>query len=130
MEKRKDADALRLQRATQIWQVLIAAANNRQILTYEIVAELIGLGRKGAIAIKLYLAIIMRYCKRYHLPPITALIVQKGVGRPGGGLKTLSNDPDRDREKVFAHNWFQLKPLTASDLFPFDKHQAHTFEAE
>ena len=134
MNRRQSADILRLQRALQIWQILLSAANNRQVLTYEIVAELIGVGKKGAISIKLYLAILMRYCKNKHLPPITALIVQKGVGRPGPGLKTLSPDPDRDREKVFAHNWFQLKPLAISDLLPFDKHQKstapHTLEVE
>ena len=123
MNRRQNADILRLQRAVQIWQILLSAAHNRQVLTYEIVAELIGMGRKGAISIKLYLAILMRYCKAAHLPPITALIVQKNVGRLGSGLSTLSPDPDRDREKVFAHRWFQLEPLTNSDLAPFDKRQ-------
>ncbi len=114
-------DILRLRRALQIWQVLISAAHNRQVLTYGLVADLIGMGKEGAISIKLYLAILMRYCKHAHLPPITALVVQKGVGLPGSGLP--SKDPDRDREKVFAQSWFQLTPLTMADLLPFDKHQ-------
>jgi hypothetical protein len=32
-------------RAIQIWQVLISAAHNRQVLTYGIVADLIGVGQ-------------------------------------------------------------------------------------
>jgi hypothetical protein len=118
-----NSDEIRLHRALQIWQVLVSAAHNRQVLTYEIVAELIGMNKKGAIAIKLYLAILMRYCEKVGLPPITALVVQKRVGTPGSGLRTLSSKPDRDREEVFAYKWFQHAPLNTSDLLPFDKHQ-------
>lgn len=103
---------LRLERALQIWQVLISAAHNRQVLTYEIVADLIGVGTdgKGAIAMKFYLGILMRYCEANRLPPITALVVRKGLGRPGGGLRTLSKNPDKDRENVFAFEWFKRGP--------------------
>ncbi len=34
----------RAQRAQLAWQVLVAAAHNRQVLTYTIVAERIGMG--------------------------------------------------------------------------------------
>ena len=37
------------ERAIQIYQVLIAAAHNRQLLTYEIVGEHIGVPNMGAI---------------------------------------------------------------------------------
>jgi hypothetical protein len=111
----------KLQRALQVWQVLISAAHNRQVLTYKIISALIGVGMhgSGAIAMGPYLAVLMRYCKSHKLPPITALVVQKGSGRPGSGLTTLSNYPDRDREMVFAYDWFKLKPLEAVDLKPF-----------
>jgi hypothetical protein len=105
-------------RALQIWQVLISAAHNRQILTYEIVAELIGLGRQGAIAIgPAYLGILKSYCIANRLPPITALIVKKKGGKPGAGLSdALTKHPDEDREKVFTRQWFKMKPLTRLDL--------------
>lgn len=123
MSVQANADIVRLERALQIWQVLISAAHNRQVLTYEIVAELIGVGAQAAITIKLYLGILMRYCEANRLPPITALVVKKGIGQPGSGLRTLSAHPDRDREKVFAHEWFKQRPLTCSDLASFDKHR-------
>src|ERR1051325_2889042 len=128
MNRKRQADIQRLERALQIWQVLIAAAYNRQILTYQIVADLIGVGSdgKGAIALRIYLGILMKYCDSRGLPPITALVVKKGGGRPGHGLKTLGKDPDRDREAVFAHKWFQHRPLTPSDIRGFDKHQKHS----
>lgn len=80
MNRKRQADIQRLERALQIWQVLIAAAYNRQILTYQIVADLIGVGSdgKGAIALRIYLGILMKYCDSRGLPPITALVVKKG----------------------------------------------------
>lgn len=112
-----------IERAIQVWQVLISAAHNRQVLTYEIVADLIGLGQhgKGAIALSTYLGTLMRFCDVHRLPPITALVVRKGVGKPGKGLKTLSQHPDKDRENVFRYEWFKRSPLTFTDLKPFAK---------
>jgi hypothetical protein len=63
----------------------------------------------------------MRYCDTNGLPPITALVVRKGIGRPGSGLKTLGADPDRDRENVFRYEWFKRAPLTEANLEPFTK---------
>lgn len=114
----------RSQRALQMWQVLISAAHNRQILTYERIADLVGIGRagKGAIAVGRYLGVLMSYCDENGLPPITALVVKKGSGKPGSGLETLSHYPDRDRERVFAHDWFKMKPLETCDLVPHVRH--------
>jgi hypothetical protein len=116
----------KVERALQVWQVLIAAAYNRQILTYSIVADLIGVGQegRGAIAIRPYLGPLMRYCEARSLPPVTALIVEKATGKPGSGLRTLSSNPDRDRENVFAHKWFKEKPLSIGDLEPFANREA------
>src|SRR6267378_187882 len=98
----------RSQRAMQIWRILISAAHNRQILTYKIVGKFTGMG-SGTQAQTLDM--IMRYCKRNHLPPLTSLVVKKTTGRPGVGLTTVV-DLDRDREKVFAYNWFGHPPVT------------------
>ena len=100
------------ERALQAYQVLIAAAHNRQVLTYGIVGDLIGVPRQ---AVSSHLAHIMRYCEQHSLPPLTVLVVQKGSGMPGTGLSTTT-DVNRDREQVFQHNWFGMKPLTVADL--------------
>lgn len=100
------------ERALQLWQVLISAAHNRQVLTYEIVAKRIGLVSRG---LGPHLGHIMRYCENNDLPPLTVLIVKKGRGLPGAGLTTVAN-PDEDRERVFAQNWFGMKPPTADDF--------------
>jgi hypothetical protein len=102
----------RSERALQIWQILISAAHNRQILTYQIVGEITGMGSGTQSQT---LDMIMRYCKRNNLPPLTSLVVQKTSGRPGEGLTTVV-DRDRDRERVFAVNWFRRRPVTVADF--------------
>ncbi len=102
----------RSERAIQIWQILISAAHNRQILTYKIVGKLIGMGSGTQSQT---LDMIMRYCKRKGLPPLTSLVVKETTGRPGTGLTTVL-ELDRDRENVFAYNWFAHPPVTIADF--------------
>lgn len=102
----------RTERALQIWQVLISAAHNRQTLTYTLLADLIGM---PARALAQSLGLVMDYCERNELPPLTVLVVNKKTGRPGEGLTTLQ-EPNRDRERVFDYQWFRLPPVQASDF--------------
>ncbi len=107
----------REERALQIWPLLVAAAHNRQVLTYEIVADLIGMGPKGKGAGTLAqpLGVIMDYCSAQGLPPLTVLVVNKTTGEPGSGLKTI-RELHRDRERVFRHEWYKAVPLQLEDL--------------
>jgi hypothetical protein len=85
----------KVERAMQTWPILLGAAHNRQTLTYTIVADLIGMG-PGTLA--QVLDVIMRYCTRHGLPPLTSLVVNKDTGQPGTGLTTLE-ELNRDRER-------------------------------
>ncbi len=96
------------ERALQMDTVLIGAADNRQSLTYDQIGQKVGLPRQ---AVSNHLAHIMRHCQHHGLPPLTVLVVQSGTGRPGAGL-TTTTDNDRDREAVFGHEWYRLRPLT------------------
>jgi hypothetical protein len=100
------------ERAIQIYQVLIAAAHARQTLTYELLGEKIGVPQQG---LGRHLEHLLRYCQHNQLPPLTVLVVQKGSGKPGVGL-TTSTDINADRERVFQHLWFRMKPLTVEEL--------------
>ena len=102
----------RAERALQIWQVLIGAAHNRQTLTYEMLADLIDMGGPGVLAQPLWL--VANYCAQKRLPPLTVLVVKKDTGQPSTDL--ISQDPDRDRERVFNQPWFQFGPLQVSDF--------------
>jgi alkylated DNA nucleotide flippase Atl1 len=102
----------RAERAQQVWQVLVSAAHNRQVLTYEILAKEIGL---KAYTLARPLGCVMKYCEKNDLPALTVLVVSKGRGTPSSGLETVKpSDQDREREKVFATPWFsRLAPSAA-----------------
>lgn len=100
------------QRALQIYPILMNAAANRQVLTYKAVGDLIGM---PPIALSQPLGLIMKYCEREGLPPLTILVVSERTGMPGEGLTTVK-DLNQDRESVYAFNWYGLPPLTEEDL--------------
>jgi len=100
------------QRALQIWPILINAANNRQVLTYKAVGDLIGM---PPIALSQPLGLIMDYCERNHLPPLTVLVVSEKSGLPGEGLTTVK-DLNQDREKVYSFNWYNLPTILEADF--------------
>jgi hypothetical protein len=100
------------ERAQLAWQVLLGAAHNRQILTYTLLGDLIGMG-PGTLAP--VLGLIMKYCHSQGLPPLTVLVVNKDTGLPGSGLRTLE-DLARDREDVFSEDWYGQLPPTAEAL--------------
>jgi hypothetical protein len=101
------------ERAVQIWQILISKAHNRQTITYIDLAKMIGY--RDARPIPNMLDLIMRYCEQNELPPLTALVVNKGTGAPGDGLTTVRN-LDNDREKVFNCDWYSLVPPSPTEF--------------
>ena len=103
----------RSERAMQVWPILVAAAHNRQTLTYGHVAE--HLEFEGAGVLAQILDRIMRFCKTKNLPPLTCLVVNQDTGLPGSGLSTVLDLP-RDREAVYQKNWFALPPPQVNDF--------------
>ena len=103
----------RFQRALQIWSLLVCAARDRRTYTYGDLADALGMGGAGVMA--QFLGPIMDYCREQQLPPLTVLVVNQDTGLPGAGLTTLE-DVNLDRERVFAHAWFQMEPPETSDF--------------
>ncbi len=104
-------------RALQIWQILIGKAVNRQTMTYESLADLIGF--KGAGTLGEYLGHILYFCKQNNLPLLTVLVVNKETGLPGKGLEDAlppTVDFHAERERVFNHKWFDLYPPSPEEL--------------
>jgi hypothetical protein len=89
------------ERAVQIWSVLALAARSRQVLTYDIVAHLVGIPRQGLAN---FLDPIQSYCIRHHLPPLTVLVVSEESGRPLSGF-TAAEDIPRAQQQVFSYDW-------------------------
>src|SRR5260370_9639047 len=89
------------QRAAQIWSVLALAARNRQILTYGIVSNLIGVPKHGLGQL---LEPIQSYCLTHELEPLTILVVQDGTGMPGVGFIAAADIPAA-QSRVFGYDW-------------------------
>jgi putative restriction endonuclease len=98
--------------ASRIWPVLILAARNRQILTYDILAKLIGQIRP---ALGRCLEPIQSYCIFQKLPPLTILVVSGKTGLPGSGFIAAQDIPSKQME-VFRHNWAKTPVPSIEDL--------------
>ena len=100
------------ERAQQAWQILSGAARQRQILTYGMLGERMGM---PPIATGAPLHCVMAYCAARDLPPLTVLVVSAETGLPGSGLTTVQDLPE-DREAVFTYNWDASLPPSANDF--------------
>jgi len=89
------------ERAAQLWSVLALAASNRQVLTYDIVARLVGVPRP---AIGGFLAPIQAHCIQNSLPPLTILVVSEQTGLPGKGFIGAEDIPKAQID-VFSYDW-------------------------
>jgi hypothetical protein len=119
MFKRFDSRSTRATRALQVWLILIGKAHNRQIMTYGMLADLLGF--KGAGVLAQILGHVMYYCQDNKLPPLTILVVNQRTGLPGEGL--IGADLNADRETVFNHPWYEIHPPTAEQIA--DVYAAH-----
>jgi len=108
----------RYQRSSQIWSLLICAANERKSYTYGDVADILGFGGAGTMA--QFLGPIMWLCEDNEWPPLTVLVVNQDTGLPGEGLSTLE-EVNEDREAVFSFDWFSLEPPQTTDFDSADR---------
>src|SRR5687768_10270908 len=100
------------ERSSQIWPVLALAARNRQTLTYEILGRLISVPASGLGQL---LEPIQSYCLINALPPLSAIVVQKGSGLPGTGFIAAADVP-RETQSVFEYDWLQGKCPTPAEF--------------
>lgn len=102
----------REERAQQLWSILVLAARNRQILTYEMIGQACGV---PAPSIGDFLRPIQQYCSERQLPPLTSLIVQKNTGIPGDGFIAAENVPIAHMQ-TFSKNWLEEQAPSAQQL--------------
>jgi putative restriction endonuclease len=89
------------ERAAQYWSLVALAVRNRQVLTYDIVAQLTGVPR---VAVGGFLDPVQAYCLQQHLPPLIILVVGENSGLPGEGFIAAQDIP-RAQAEVFAYEW-------------------------
>jgi putative restriction endonuclease len=102
----------REQRAQQLWSLLALAATNRQVLTYDIVAKLIGVIRPS---IGDFLRPIQQYCTENQLPPLTVLVVSELDGLPSEGFIATTDIPVAQIQ-VFSKNWLAVSTPSETQL--------------
>jgi hypothetical protein len=71
------------QRAAQIWALLVMAARNQPLLSYNDIESMTGVARHG---VGTFLGPIQTYCERNGLPPLTSLVIKEETGMPGTGF--------------------------------------------
>lgn len=126
--KKFSQEATHPARALQAWQILIAAAMNRQTHTYKSLSTLMyGNPAQGVIA--RVLGHIALYCHQNDLPLLTVLVVNEKTGLPGEGIPT-SGDLHSLRELVFRTDWYSIYPPTEQELEEAYKSNSRTEEGQ
>ena len=109
-------------RAVQAWHILVSAAMNRQTLTYKGLSELM-YGKSASGVLDKILGHIAFYCIDNDLPPLTAIVVGKGRGTPGADIPVASAKMDKERERVYAQDWYDIYPPLSDELHQsYDNH--------
>ena len=117
MTKTFESASTNASRALQIYLILIAAANRRETLTYEMLGEAMGWGRRAAHVLADRLDPLMRWCKANSLPALTSIVVDKNKGVPGVGLTTVEgNHLPAEQQRCFEFDWFSIFPPTLDEL--------------
>ena len=114
MVTRLDTNPNLYTRALEVWQVLTGKALNRQTLTFEDLAGVLGMA--AGIAVTSFVPVVGQFCEKYGLPPLTVLVVLKGQGKPGSGFSGDWDKLDAAREQVFDYAWFRVVPPTPEQL--------------
>ena len=102
-------------RAVQAWQILVSAGMNRQSLTYKGLSLLM-YNKNAAGVLDKILGHIAFYCIDNRLPALTSIVVGKGRGTPGKDIPVKPKDMDKEREKVYSKDWYNIYPPTADAL--------------
>ena len=105
-------------RAAQAWIVLVAAAMNRQTLTYLGLSQLM-YRRKAQGVLDKILDQVAVFCNEHELPKLTTLVVGKSRGTPDRGIPVDRSRLDELREEVYAFDWFDVRPPTPEELRSF-----------
>jgi hypothetical protein len=120
------------QRAAQVWQILVIAAHNQQIVSYTMLEKETGVPPQGFANI---LDKIERYCDDKGFPHLTGVVVSQATGIPGHlypGYEPGEKDPElmdqpgphalrviKDQSRAFVFDWTKHVPPSEHDFAKF-----------
>ena len=99
-------------RSAQAWLALVAQATQRRTTTYDALGELLD---SHPLRIRSDLDPIDDYCNQHGLPPLAVVCVDRKTGEPSRGNVGVFR-LDKNRERVFNHDWFALAPPTPEEI--------------
>ena len=56
------------------------------------------------------------YCEDNKLPSLTAIVVGKNRGTPGADIPIPQGEIDREKEKVYSFDWYNVHPPLPEQL--------------
>jgi hypothetical protein len=90
------------QRAQQIWSVLVFAAREQKVVSYEMLSQMTGMANTCGRE----LGHILSYCQQNKLPLLNLLAVRKDSGRPDDDCGASLTDLPAQQARVFVYDWF------------------------
>src|ERR1039458_9781762 len=89
------------QRALQYWSILVFAAREQKLVSYEMLSQMTGMAHEAGRE----LGYIYYYCRRKGLPLLNLLAINKETGRPGQGCPADLTDLPAQQARVFVYDW-------------------------
>jgi hypothetical protein len=106
------ATKLSIGRARDAWPYLVARASAKgEPFTYKQLSEKMELHWRAA---QWFLEVIQIYCDKNGLPPLQALVVNRGTKLPGAGYSHAGQTAKAfraDLQKIYAHPWPAQAPF-------------------
>jgi alkylated DNA nucleotide flippase Atl1 len=91
------------ERAQQFWSVLVFAAREQKVVSYEMLSQMTGMANTSGRE----LGHILYYCKHNKLPLLNLLAVSKDSGKPGDGCPADLSDSPAQQARVFVYDWLK-----------------------
>ena len=102
-------------RTAQVWSLLVLAAHNQKILSYDNVQKLTGIPQQGVTK---FLVTIQAYCEHHRLPPLTSICVNELTGMPSESLME-AKEIFGAQARVFVFDWFACRAPTPEEFQKF-----------
>ena len=100
------------QRAQQVWSVLAFAAREQKVVSYSLLSQI----TEFPEATSSVLHYISCYCKQYHLPPLSLIVIDPDTGRPGDECLRDVRNLSAQQSRVFLYDWLD-HPVPSDEMF-------------
>ncbi len=101
------------ERSAQFWSVLVFAARQQKLLSYDMLEKMTGIPR---FAQSRPLGNIYFYCKQEGLPHLTSIVLEQKTGWPAADEFKKGMDLPAEHRRVFIFDWLKDGSPKADDF--------------